>query len=175
MTKIHKLAEPHFLQENWDRVFLSDEPFGWPFVDSIRSGLLFYPTDGYHLARSQYEAMIAVAKSSGERGFLVSITEGEGNIIDRGEHWWCEYPSYDEYRSIPLVLENSIYPRNAAWGIMVSHEDHAVIGADDVFIAGLRIAYPQWQDDINKLIGTWRNNPNSSWIHGLLEKCSEVR
>jgi hypothetical protein len=170
MSKIHKLTDRQFLRETWEHVFVSDDPFGWPFAERIEAGLIFYPTEGYHLGKSQYEAMIVSAKSVGDDGFIVSITEGVGNIIERGEHWWCEFPPYDEYLGLPLVLENSLYSRNAAWGVMISHEDHGILGGEEKFVATLRKAYPQWQEDIMKVTETWKDNPNGSWVVDLLSK-----
>jgi len=177
MSKIHKLTDLHFLQETWSEIFVSNDPFAWPFADRIKSGLIFYPTEGYHLTEGQYKAMVAAAKSAGDDGFIFSITEGAGNIVERGEdwlyqHWWCEFPPYDEYLRPSLNLENCVYSRNAIWGIMISHEDHAVVGGDSRFVAALRAAYPQWQDDTRKLIETWKDNPHGSWIGDLLRKCS---
>ena len=129
--------------------------------------MIFYPTKGYHLSEKQYKAMAAAAIASGDEGFIVSIIEGEGDIVARGEHWWCEYPTYTEYLSLPLVLENAIYSKNATWGMMISHEDHAVIGGDEKFVDTLRAAYPEWRIDIQELTRFWKDNPNGSWVTTL--------
>ena len=115
MTMIHKIAEPQFLREIWGRIFASDDPFGLPFTQRITARTIFYPTKGYHLSEKQYKAMGAAARASGDEGFIVSIIEGEGDIVARSEHWWCEYPTYTDCLNLLLVLENAIHSKKAAW------------------------------------------------------------
>ncbi len=171
MDTIQKLCEPQFLGETYGRIFISDDPFGWPFAERIKSGMLFYPTAGYHLSKSQYNAVVAAAKANGDEGFIVSVVEGEGEIIGRGESWWCKYPNYEDYLGLPLVLENAIYSKRGSWGIMISHEDHAIIGGSAGFVEMLRAGYPEWREDVQKLTEVWKDNPCGAWTATVASMC----
>lgn len=167
MTAIRKISKPDYLRRIWDSVFTSDDPFGWPFRSNIHEPLVFHPTDGYHLSVEQYAAVLRAAKTIGDSEFIVSITEGEGDVIERGEHWACKCPAYSDYLGLPLVLENSVYSPTSRWGLMVSHEQHAVVGGSVTFIKIVRNVYPSWRDDLRELKETWKANPNSGWLDDL--------
>lgn len=155
------------LKKIWESLFVSDNPFEWPFSSDIESRMLFYPTEGYHLTETQYSAIRGAAKRVGDKGFLISIIEGQGEVFDRGEHWWCEFPPYEEYLRIPLVLENTHYSKSGCWGIIISHEDHAFIGGKGEFMKEVRDRYSNWQKDWDEFQAFWEDNLNSGWLEGI--------
>ncbi len=156
MRNIRSIRYYEELFKKWNNIFKNNDPFEDPFVESIKDRLLFYPTYGYHLSNDQYCAFVNAAKDNGDDGFFLSVTEYEGNFLVKGEHWFCEYPEYNEYLRIPLVLENALYSENGLFGIIVSHEDHAMVAGKDEFINSLKQYYNSWKDDRVRLENDWK-------------------
>jgi hypothetical protein len=129
--------------------------------------MIFYPTEGYHLSKTQYEAVISGIKALGEEGFVLSEIEYDGDFFKRGRHWWCKCPPYDDYASLPLTLENALYSRNSKWGAVISHEDHAVLGGCRTFIDEIRTKYPKAPTDLRRLRQFWNLHRNASWIEAI--------
>jgi hypothetical protein len=165
---IEQVREVGLLQDSWNRIFRTADPFSSPFLPHIRNCLVFHPTNGFHLAQRQYEAVCSAARASGERGFALSVVEYAGDFFERGDHWRCQLPPYASYTEIPLVLENALYSLDSRWGLLVSHEDHAIVGGDAAFMERLRSEYPGWPVDVTSLRKAWEGNPKADWILGLL-------
>ena len=157
--------------DSWREVFTGMDPFGWPFAPWVRAGGVLYPTDGLHLTRGQYKALAAALVSTGESGFFLSVVESEGLGFQSRSwgHWWCEQMSYEEYRDLHLTLENAIYSKDGGWGILISHEMHAVEGGRAEFLGAFTAAYATWTEDLHALRAEWTNNPNSDWMRSLPE------
>jgi hypothetical protein len=149
MGHLKKVLSSKTMQEAWRRVFLTTDPFSNPFTRAIDNVLVFYPTVGYHLSEEQYEALLKSRQS--ENKFYLSEVEWQDDFFSRGAHWLCDSPSYDDYLSIPLMLENAIYSSTSVWGALMSHENHALVGGSKEFIERLRQNYPQWKTDKEKL------------------------
>lgn len=150
----------------WAHVFRSNDPFAWPFQPQFTTGCIFYPTDGYHLTEQQFLAIGHALKQTGETGFLISVVESEGlAFLDRDwGHWVCESPSYEEYCRLPITLENAIFSREGLWGVLISHEMHAVIAGSTVFMSALAGEYRSWSEDFCLLREAWSGNPNAGWL-----------
>ena len=165
--KVKQVDDPatqRLIADLLSQVFSSDDPFGCPFKERFKDRLIFYQTEGYHLSERQYSAVINGLKEMREQGFFVSTIEGQGPNAERGDHWWCECPAYDQYLAIPLVLENAVYSRTGRWGLLISHEDHAVVGSQNEFVEVLRRRYPQWRTDLNDLREFWSDSGDPGWI-----------
>lgn len=157
-----------YLQGDWDQIFASCDPFGIPFTDVISSYLVFYPTSGYHLDAVQYLAIIQAAKILGDEGFWVSEIEWQSIGFAQASHWWCAFPAYSEYEQLPLVLENAVYSPRSSWGVMLSHEDHAIIGGSSQFIEHVKSFYPHWRADLEELRLSWSKHQQSDWLDAIL-------
>ncbi len=168
MPGIEKVQDVDQLRERWSSLFISNDPFVYPFVSRIEASSLFYPTEGYRLSREQYLAVTNAARAVGDKGFILSEVEWDEDFFERGKHWFCRFPSYEEYLSVPLGLENAIYSPNFTWGVLISHEDHAVLGGSKTFMDTIYAQYPRKQTDIEQLHHYWRDNPNNGWVAPLL-------
>jgi hypothetical protein len=153
----------------WENIFSSNDPFSMPFASNIKEHFILYPTNGYYLTFEQFNAMTKAYAALQETGFLLSIVEYEETVFQRDSNWWCTYPTYEEYVSIVVPLENSLFSINSLWGILVSHEDHAVIGGNNEFASTFKYYYPNWASDTAKLRDAWSNNPNRDWIDEIDE------
>ena len=166
VNRLTELAEP---ERVWRQLFRSADPFTVPFDGSI---LFFYTTDGYVLAQEQYEAIKSSAGN--EATFYLSVVEIAGEPLARDATYQCEWPSYEEYAALPIYLENALFSPKARWGVLVSHEDHAVMAGDDEFIRTLLSAYPRAVTDVAALERAWANNANNVWVGPMASAVRET-
>ncbi len=158
------------LERDWNRIFAPCDPFGIPFTDAIASYMVFYPTSGYHIDVTQYLAVTQAAKILGDKGFWVSETEWQSESFAEASHWWCAFPDYSEYEQLPLVLENAVYSPRSSWGLILSHEDHAIVGGSLRFIEYVKSFYPQWRIDLEELRLFWAKHQQSNWLDAILPR-----
>lgn len=173
MGQLSEITELSVIRTAWKHVFRSNDPFSWPFRSKVASGLIFYPTSGYHLTDQQFRAVLFALKQTGEDGFFISTVESEGlSFLDREwGHWACDNPSYEDYLKLPLTLENAIYSKNGRWGVLISHEMHALVGGSSDFISALSDRYRSYPDDLRLLRDAWAGNPNAGWLEPTISRC----
>lgn len=171
---------PH-LKEIFSKIFISNDPFNKMFVSSISSKILLFPTNGYQLSEKQFEAFISTIEMFGEQSFY--LAEIEGDPFD--QHKTCsnylnEYleinidTSYDEYEKKNIMLENALYSPNGTWGIIISHESHAVFGGCKDMIATFKRFYPNWMNDQKKFLEYFEywaklSGSDLKWIKPFME------
>ena len=156
----------------WRSIFSGNDPIAWPFRQEFEYCRLFYPTDGCHLTAQQYLALTNAVQGIGEDGFFLSIVESQGqSFLNRSwGHWSCDLPSHEEYSELCLTLENALYSRNGHWGVLVSHEMHALVGGTRTFMTELGKHYRRWADDLRLLREYWSGNPNAVWLEAIIDR-----
>ena len=171
MRDVLKATDMSLIREAWQRVFSTNNAFVYPFK-RFRACRIFYPTDGYHLTEDQFSSIMTASRGAGEIDFLISIVESEGtSFLDRSwGHWACSAPSYKEYSELPLALENALYSTRGRWGILVSHEMHALVGGTAPFLTRLDELYLSWANDLRRLREDWVGNPNASWVEPIVAR-----
>lgn len=168
MARIERVKADDTLRQCWREVFVSNNPFSYPFGEDVEACVAMYPTSGYALGEEQYDAVVRAAQTVGGTTFYLSVVERAGDFLDHDEHWLCTLPSYQAYNSLPVVIENALYSTEGGWGILLSHEQHAVVGGSQTFVDSVKEAYPRWRSDIYELVQTWKDNPNRGWLGNLL-------
>jgi len=173
MRRILETDDLSAIRTSWEGVFRSNDPFAWPFQPEFAVGRIFYPTDGYHLTDRQFLAVSSALNRTGETGFFVSVVESEElSFLERKwGHWACDSPSYEEYMQLPLTLENAIYSIEGRWGVLISHEMHALVAGATDFMASLNERYQRWSDDLRLLREAWAENPNAGWLEPTIGHC----
>jgi hypothetical protein len=63
--------------------------------------------------------------------------------------------SYREYEQEDIIIENAIYSSHGNWGIIISHEEHAVLGGHKQCIETFKAAYPDYINDQKSLYKPW--------------------
>ncbi len=180
MTHISAVKDPRVLEPLWSAVFDSGDAFGAPFQPRISQVIAFYPTANYRLTEAQYSAVLAGIRCLGEDEFFISHTERARGAFDpreSGEHvddWSCQLPTYAEYVSTPVFLENALYSASGAWGVLLSHEEHAVLGGTAAFVGAVKESYHEWRDDLRRLAEFWRANPHGDWIEAFVARCGRT-
>ena len=163
-------AEKEVASATWNRVFRNMNPFGWPFSSSINSGRVIFPTDGYFLAQEQFDALAKSAQKINESSCYLVMTEGldEMSVNMSQEIYLIDFNDYLGYAGIDLPLENSLFSMTGAWGVMVSHEMHAVIGGDYDFISHYnevdRLKYEQWEEFKEQ----WKGEEHGGWLKEVI-------
>ena len=122
------------------RVFSNLDPFDSPFHDavSVRS-LLYEPVT--EISAEHLEALQRAAVATGDERVLVLLTEDE---VGLGEPSIWE-TSIDPELYLQLQrnerwlpgLEHAVVAADANWGILISHESHAVVGGSAAFMDAL--------------------------------------
>src|SRR5207247_7475531 len=100
-------------------------------------------------------------------------TEWEGDFFDRGRHWIGRDVPYEVYTALGLTLENALYSPSGQWGVLISHEQHALVAGTAAFVSALRACYPNWRSDVKRLRERWRNNDRSGWVGPVLARVGD--
>jgi hypothetical protein len=173
IAQVHN--EQPMLRQAWERVFLANDPFAWSFAPSIAQGRVFYPTDGCHLTEAQFRAVVSAARGCGPGSCYLSVIESAVDFLARPSgHWRCDSPTYNEYSALCLTLENAIYATDGSWGLVISHEEHAVVGGPPLFLARVDAQYGAAEHDVQRLRATWRGHPDASWVESIVRRVTPV-
>lgn len=178
IRSIYELKKMHMI---FNKVFSTKDPFSEVFSNTIKHRIVLCPTDGYYLDYQQFNALINAAKFVGEDEYYLS--EIEGNSFEKIEpddgqydygHWEATCALlYEDYLLTPVALENAIYSLHAKWGVIISHESHAVVGGSEEFIEKFKEEYPVWEDGLKNFIKQWQYyqkeyNSDIEWLSNFL-------
>lgn len=169
---IKELSNTSFdkLKESYVRIFTSNNPFENCFSKDIKEINLLFPVDGYKLTKEQYDALLLAIRDIyvDEEMFISEIEAESIEDIFRSnnddfkyilKHWSIDLSTtYDEYAGLDINVENAIYSSKNNWGIIISHEEHAVIGGDAKFLDVFKTKYAKIDDSIEKFHKYWENN-----------------
>ena len=164
IQEITNIKQKQELKNEFLKVFKRIDPFSEIFKETIKERLILYPTNGYYLTNEQLEALIKAAIVVGDSKINISEVESESNCFtvselddsEQRKHWVVENPNeICQYNQLLLVLENSIYSPQGKWGLIVSHEDHAVLGGTSEFIESFKANYNKCDEDIKAFEENW--------------------
>lgn len=163
----------------FSRVFVTGNPYAPAFTEGASARALLFPTDGYILARDQFEAVSKAAQSVGEeRAYLLGIEGWEGSTshADR-ELFHVRLCHYDGYTHPPRessidVSQNALFSTRGTWGVLVSDEFHALVGGSEVFVRELRERISTTEDAmLDEFFSLWKWHENYDpawWMEDLL-------
>ena len=158
MNLVQKVKLSNNIRKAWKRVFASNDPFDDPFQKSVESRLLLYPTEVFYLTDEQYSAFINTLKEMDEDYFYASRIEYGGDFLQEGEHWKCRLPKHDDYLSTEMYLESALFSESGTFGILISHETHAMAGGSVEFIEYFKIHYPKWRREREEFSEDWKKD-----------------
>lgn len=168
------------LREAFYKVFKSQSPFTPAGQEEFHVRMVLYPTNVYYLKVKQFQALMGAVYESGEREFFISLVETETDPFSSQSwntewysHWMCEAPTFEEYMNVDLPIENAIYSVNGSWGVLVSHECHALLVCKPSFWDAFQSQYPDWRQDKEQFIELWHFHEKErgvdiSWLQPLL-------
>jgi len=184
MKKLTDIETIKIFESNFIKVFKNKDPFDDCFTDNIQAKLLLFPTDGYYLQEEQFNVLRQAISHLGEAGFFISEIEGDcfselssSESYEHG-HWVGDVSStFEDYADIPIVLENAVYSSCGNWGVLISHEGHAVLGGRKELIEQVQTLYPQYKTCKQRFTEYWEHNhseynSNIDWVHDFLKQFS---
>lgn len=185
---IRELSKTSFdrIKESYFKIFSGNNPFENCFKKEIEKVSLIYPVNGYKLTEDQYSALIqTISNTSVDEEVFVSEIEAESlgdvfkpnnNIIKYElKHWTFDLSTtYDEYIDMDIYIENAIYSSKGNWGIMISHEEHAVIGGGAEFLDNFRTKYAEFDNSFESFKEHWEYNRKNyysklEWYDNLIK------
>jgi hypothetical protein len=155
-------------------VFKNLDPFEEPFAEAIRVRALLYPVEDWNFVEAELPALQHAVRAAGDEGFYVTRLERQvEQPPDEPEDWFFpldDIAAYPGETSAPF--ETALVSPSATWGIMFSHEFHAVIGGVDVFVETLYAELNRDpEQEARKMIEHWLEmygRRTSSWIPSLM-------
>lgn len=164
------------------QVFINDDPTENPFSDNIPERLIVSPLD--YVETELIDAVITVASNSGEKNcYLTNLGryEGEANHCYMSlaelhdENAYLSYARVVDGVNIDIFcwIDYVIYSDKGTWGIMISHEDFAVIGSSSDFICKLRQLLPDLDQQVYPFLKKFKSlgvmlHRNFDWTPKLL-------
>lgn len=139
------------------KLFSSTNPFEPAGRVDLPVRVVLFPTDSYHLDQAQFDALISAAQ--GTRFFISemeSIDPFDPHARWKRKHWECTNPTFDEYASLMIGVDNALYSENGSWGVIISHELHALLVCDEQFWRVFGDGYPNCEHDFDEFIEYWR-------------------
>lgn len=173
-----KLAESEFDRRATPvlrQVFASLDPFGTPFSEHVTERAVLYPIDATLENEEDYlGALGSAADAVEDPDIFVTSTELTYPSGRGYETWFVPKLLRDSLRTLPLpALETAYYGSRGTWGLLVSHEFHAVVGGSKDFVDGffsqLTRTEAQMQHD---LVQEWQRNrvrfgSDTEWLETL--------
>lgn len=175
--RVKQLYADNGVFSSFHRVFEHKDPFSSEGVTSLPIRVVLFPTDGYHLTETQFNAMKSAAKAIDETYFYVCETEVE--YLEKANTWLCDSPTYAEYSSVFVGIENAVFSADSHWGLIISHELHALLVCNDVFWENFRRAYPTLNKDYLEFVEYWEENEaalgsNIDWLKPFLQQLTSI-
>lgn len=167
------------MRSTYVQLFNGNDPFTEVFTDKLPSRLILCPTEGYFLTEEQYLALITTMEIIGESSFFISEVEGEPDVFSNRGHWQINVDTpYEEYCRSPIYVENAIYSEAGNWGLIISHEEHALFGGSHYVTRIFKDNLPNWEDGRTQFNQKWEYNKKEygsemGWIPGLLSHIGE--
>jgi len=160
---VEKVVEPERIlnmKTALGKVFQTNDPFGEMFQPDVQEKQILCPTDGYYLSIEQFKALQDTLVTLGEKKVYLSEVEAEECFSSPNcSHWELSVTdSYEEYLRLPVILENSLYSLNGTWGILISQEEHAVIGGTREFMLKYKEHYADWSKGESNFRKKWEYN-----------------
>lgn len=177
-NRLRSLPEIEEARTAFETVFQTADPFDQPFQAMIKARDLMYPV-GFCLDTSEIRVIASAAAQIGEREAYISITEGYRRTEWVAHDHWRISLSEDFYPALlsggfAPIMENAIYSVAGSWGILISHEQHAVVGGSREFVTEVNRHLPEPRERLTNFLAFWEENrerfkADLSWIRILLE------
>lgn len=121
-----------------DQVFAELDAFGAPFADAVAERALLFPVP-IELEPGQIAALRAAARALGEETIFMEVLR----ISPQEERFW-ELSTDDgaPYDVDNPFIDTALFSSAGTWGMIVSHEDHAVLGGPPELMRILAAGFP---------------------------------
>lgn len=130
-----------------ESISLTLDPFEEPFAAAIPERRILFPLT-YRLEQAQFDVLVRAARATGDDDLYVSATERATAVSGYGaqdpfvQDWLVSLDRRNDVESFDLSVETAYYSARGAWGLLISHEDHGVIGGRTDFMEIIRAHWP---------------------------------
>lgn len=168
----------------FQKLFSSTDPFDPAGRTEFSVRAVLFPTDSYHLDSEQFEALIRAARNGHESNFFISEMESSDpfdlNARWKRKHWLCTDPTFEEYSSLMIGVDNALYSTSGSWGVLLSHELHGLLVCQEPFWRGFANNYPNWKDDLGEFVSYWDRirgeaGTETKWLDPFITNLTQPR
>jgi hypothetical protein len=164
------------------KVFVGDDPFEPSFAPNIQGRRIIYRYK-YSIDPPFTDALIEAASKLGDEGCYISTLWRPSH---EPWHWYIPFSefnsAYVEHRKefdefdIWLIYsgENILYSPQGKWGIMFSHESHALLGGPQEFIEEIQKTVPDLDLQVCEFLKFWKyckdnySSAETAWLPEVL-------
>jgi hypothetical protein len=115
--------------------------YGAPFQHHLPARTILYPV-GPELDDDELDAVARAAEAIADEGFYVSVVGFlEAERLDW--HWYVPLSGLTAYDSLDVTYDSALYSPSGRWGMLVSLEEHAIVGGTPEFLERLLAEYPE--------------------------------
>jgi len=117
------------------RIFAELDPFGAPFTDGIRERALLFPVS-LELEPGQVGALGEAAHAVGDETIFLEV------LYSDSEFWEFSVDVEGLYDVVDVFVETAMFSPSGTWGMIISPEDHAVLGGPPEFVRTIAARFP---------------------------------
>lgn len=121
-----------------DRIFAELDAFGSPFADGVVERALLFPVP-IELEPGQIAALRAAARAVGDETIFMEEIESSRH---EERFWELSTDEGAPYVVADPWLDTALFSPAGTWGVLVSHEDHAVLGGPPEFMRMVAAEFP---------------------------------
>ncbi len=176
MTQLKDKKTIENAKKTFEKVFKNKDPFSNCFQKNIESRILLFPTEVLRLTEFQLNILMETIRIYDKEDIYISHIELKEYPNYINEHWVISSDiTYEEYDNMPFIFENAIYSQTGKWGVIISHEEHALVGGKKDFIKKYLSIYKNSTKDVNEFKKYYdeakKEYPrlNIDWVDELLE------
>ena len=119
-----------------ERVFAELDPFGARFTDDVRERALLFPVS-YELEPGQMDAVRDAARAVGDETIFLEVL-----VLEGSRYWEFSVRGDGPYDVVDVYLETALFSPAGTWGMIISPDDHAVMGGPPGFVGMLAASFP---------------------------------
>ena len=147
----------------FEQVFADDNPYGEPFTPEIERRMVLFPINR-ELEEGQFDALARAASALADDLFYFFTVERpwsedqlesalqEQSTVEpmegSGDQRWAIPFDYGAYSDVGAIDVSALCSPSGRWGVLVSNDDHAVVGGSDTFIAHLLAQFPPTEEPV---------------------------
>jgi hypothetical protein len=179
---VNRLSSPELidsLEEASLRVFKNLDAYEVAFTPEIECRFVLFPVDHYRLTKDQFVALgrAAVEAVHDNSAYLFDVEQWTkfGWDRKRREYWLLSLDDYEAYENPPddaniVIIQNAIVSTSGRWGMVISDENHAIVGGSKEFVSRFLDALQVNKNEMRNLwLRHWHRNQKelgyeTSWL-----------
>lgn len=181
---MYALSEERFKKEALpylNRLFAHLDAYNKPFASQVEERRLLYPV-GFVLKRTNPQflsGLVSTARKLGDEGFYLSYITKPQRFApweikqDEPYNWYYPFADIDSF-SVHM-REQILYSPSGQWGLMISFEDHGLLGGSSAFFDIMKTILPGFDNmnQVREFLADWKyykeeHGVDIRWVPDLL-------